>query len=639
MPLSTAKIKVKSSIPPSYWLDADLSSANRQELFEQQALDAWALPKSTYGLLHASCRHEPEAIAIDFFSDPARCEQTRRSISYRMLLDRINQTGNLLRSLGIGSQDVVSLLLANTPEAQFALWGTQAVCVANPVNWMMEPEAIAEIMKASGSTVLFVYGGDALVDCWKKVEGIVASCPQLRTVIRIGGDSNGAPPHGVRFIEYDEVIDTFSSQLDPAGLPQGDAIAALFPTGGTTGLPKLARHTHAGVVTSAWLSAAVAGIQAGEARLSATPLFHVVGAYAGSLATLARGGRLVLATSAGWRHPDLVNHIWSVVRRYSIAYLTIVPTIMNQLVQRPMDRNDLVSLKGVLSGSAPLSEHVAQTFLQMSGFEVREGYGMTETTSVIMMNPRNGRVKTGSVGLPFPYHRVRIVRRDSDGTLADCPVGEAGVLLVNGPTMFAGYSDSVLDDDIWLEHGLWLNTGDIARVDKDGYVWIVGRAKDVIIRGGHNIDPKAIEEILYRHPDVVEAVVVGRPDSHAGEVPVAYVQLKSGASASTQDILEFVAAHVHERAAIPKSCCVAQEIPKSPMGKILRQPLRRSALEDGIRLILNKAGIAGGFRAEAMDGPAGSLKARVYLESSDIDDALARRALSGLSLEIDILRT
>ena len=154
-------------MPPSYWLDADLSSANRLELFEQQALDAWALPKSTYGLLHASCRHEPEAIAIDFFSDPARCEQTRRSISYRMLLDRINQTGNLLRSLGIDSQDVVSLLLANTPEAQFALWGTQAVCVANPVNWMMEPEAIAEIMKASGSTVLFVYGGDALVDCWK----------------------------------------------------------------------------------------------------------------------------------------------------------------------------------------------------------------------------------------------------------------------------------------------------------------------------------------------------------------------------------------------------------------------------------------------------------------------------------------
>jgi fatty-acyl-CoA synthase/long-chain acyl-CoA synthetase len=205
--------------------------------------------------------------------------------------------------------------------------------------------------------------------------------------------------------------------------------------------------------------------------------------------------------------------------------------------------------------------------------------------------------------------------------------------------MFAGYSDSVLDDDIWLEHGSWLNTGDIARVDQDGYVWIVGRAKDVIIRGGHNIDPKAVEEILYRHPDVVEAVVVGRPDAHAGEVPVAYVQLKSGASASTQDILEFVAAHVHERAAIPKSCCIAQEIPKSPMGKILRQPLRRSALEDGIRLILNKAGIAGGFRAEAMDGPAGSLKARVYLESSDIDEALARRALSGLSLEIDILRT
>lgn len=639
MPLSTAEINVTSSIPPSYWLDADLSSTDKQRLFEQKTLDAWALPKSTYGLLRASCQHDPEAIAIDFFSDPAQCEQTRRTISYGMLLNRINQTGNLLRSLGIGSQDVVSLLLANTPEAQFALWGTQAVCVANPVNWMMEPEAIAEIMKASGSTVLFVYGGDALIDCWKKVEGIVGACPQLRTIIRIGGDLTGEIPPGVRFIEYDHAIDTFSSQLDPTELPQGDAIAALFPTGGTTGLPKVARHTHAGVVTSAWLSAAVAGLQAGEARLSATPLFHVVGAYAGSLATLARGGRLVLATSAGWRHPGLVDHIWSIVRRFSIAYLTIVPTILNQLVQRPLDRNDLVSLKGVLSGSAPLSRHVAQTFLEMSGFDVREGYGMTETTSVMMMNPRNGRVKTGSVGLPFPYHRVRIVRRDADGALMDCLIGEAGILAVGGPTMFAGYADSNLDDDIWLERGKWLNTGDIARIDEDGYVWIVGRAKDVIIRGGHNIDPKAVEEILYQHSDVVEAVVVGRPDAHAGEVPVAYVQLKNGAGTSPQELLDFVTAHAHERAAIPKACYVTQEIPKSPMGKILRQPLRRSALEDGIRLILNKAGVAEDFRAEALDGPAGSLRARVYLESSDIDEALVRRALSGLSLEIDILRT
>lgn len=639
MPLNPARINVKPATPPSYWLDADLSSMDRKIQFERKALDAWGLPRSTYEFLRAACLHDPEATAIDFFSEPDRCEASRRSIRYGLLLQRIHQTANLIRSLGIGPQDAVSLLLANTPEGQFALWGTQAVCVANPVNWMMEPEAIAEIMKASGSTVLFVHGGDALVDCWKKVEGIVASCPRLRTVIRIGGDRGGAIPQGIRFIEYDEVIDTFSAELDRSGLPGGSAIAALFPTGGTTGAPKLARHTHDGVVASAWLSAAVAGIQAGEARLSATPLFHVVGAYAGSLATLARGGRLVLATSAGWRHPGLVEHIWSIVRRLSIAYLTIVPTIMNQLVQRPLDRRDLASLKGVLSGSAPLSEHVAQTFLRMSGFEVREGYGMTETTSVMMMNPRNGRVKTGSVGLPFPYHAVRVVRRDGHGAITDCAVGEAGILATSGPTMFPGYADPSRDADIWLEPGKWLNTGDIARVDADGYVWIVGRAKDVIIRGGHNIDPKAVEEILYRHPDVVEAVVVGRPDAHAGEVPVAYVQLKGGASAGAQDLLDFVAARAHERAAIPKACRITHEIPKSPMGKILCQPLRRSALEDGIRLILNNAGIAGGFRAEALDGPAGSLKARVYLDSRDIDEAHARRALSGLPLDIDILRT
>lgn len=631
-------MKSKLSTPPHYWLDVHLSDIDAIRRFEQKSLAEWDLPNSIYEFIRRSCSYDPQGIAIDFFSDPARCLQTRQSVTYGQLLARINQTGNLLRELGVQREEAVSLLLATNIEAQYAFWGTQAVGIANPVNWMLEPDAIAAIINAAGSKVLFAYGGDEHFPTWQKVQQVVQRCSQLHTVIQaggMGGELNGA----VRVMNFDDVIDQYPADaLNLAQPPFGDAAAALFPTGGTTGMPKLARHSQAGIVTSAWLSAVVAGIQAGEARLSATPMFHVVGAYAGCLATLARGGRLVLPTSLGWRHPALLDNIWSVVRELSVAYLTIVPTIMNQLVRKPLNQSDLATLKGVMSGSAPLSEHIATTFESMTGLGVREGYGMTETTSVMMMNPRGGTIKTGSVGLPFPYHRVRLIRREPNGIIKECGQHESGLLAISGPTVFSGYAQAALDNDAWVEPGQWLDTGDIARVDEDGYVWLVGRTKDVIIRGGHNIDPKAVEEIFYRHPDVVEAAVVGRPDAHAGEVPVAFVQLRPGSDISADALLEFVSAHTSERAAIPKSCYLIPVMPKSPMGKILRNPLRAQALEHGIRLMLDQAGFVGDYDIAASDTPQGGLAARVSLPSSQYDESRIRGILGGLPAQLEVRR-
>lgn len=582
---------------PSYWIRADLSSAARIREFESRPLAARGLPASTYELLAAACRHAPQAIAIRYMEDPADtvCPP---GIRYDEMLARVHQMADLIRREGVGRHDTVSLLLANTPPALYALWGGQTVAVVNPINWMLEAEAIAAILAAAGTRMLMAYGGDAQTPIWDKVLEVVARCPQLKTVVRLGGDRRGAAPAGVRFLDYDADIDRYDATPPATGqLPQGGDLAALFPTGGTTGDPKLVRLSHANIVASAWLSAVVAGISEGERRLSATPLYHVVGAFAGCLATVARGACVVLATSAGWRHPQLLPRLGDVLRTCGIHYLTIVPTIMNQLVQGGLTRADLASVKGVMSGSAPLSEAVAERFLALSGLPVREGYGMTETTSVCMMNPAGGLVKTGSVGLLFPYHRARVV--DEQGR--DCAPGRSGLLWLAGPTIAAGYAGGgALPGD----GAQWLDTGDLARIDEDGYIWITGRRKDLIIRGGHNIDPKAVEEVFYRHPLVQEAAVVARPDSYAGEVPVAYVQLRPGARIDAQALLQAVRAVIAERAAVPKDCYIVENLPRSPVGKILKHRLREDATLRGFEKTLQEAGLLAGVRLQLEPGTA-----------------------------------
>ncbi|MCW0211592.1 MAG: acyl-CoA synthetase [Achromobacter sp.] len=609
---------------PQYWVRADLSTAERIREFEATPLRERGLPDSTYAFLARSCRQAPRATAIRYLREPSSCGAPE-DISFGRLLERIHQTANLVRGEGLGAGDVVSLMLPNTPQAQYALWGGQAAAVVNPINWMLEAEAIAAIVRAAGARMLMAYGGDPEIEIWDKVLRVAELCPQLRTIVRLGGDRSGAAPAGRRFLDYDAVIDGYRGDaldFERAILP--DDLASLFPTGGTTGAPKLVRHSHWNEVASAWLSAAVAGIVEGESRLSATPLYHVVGAFAGSLATLARGGTLVLATSVGWKHPKLLPQIWQVVEACRVNYLTIVPTIMNQLVQMPIGAHDISCVKGVLSGSAPLSENVARRFLAMTGLAVREGYGLTETTSVCMMNPKDGEVKTGSVGLLFPYHRARVVALDRREGLRDCAPGEAGVLALSGPTVFSSYASG--GQAGFLEPG-WLDTGDLARIDEDGYIWITGRTKDLIIRSGHNIDPKAVEEAFYRHPQVLEAAVVARPDSYAGEVPVAYVQLVEGARIDAAQLLAEVRPGISERAAVPKDCYIMAGLPKSPVGKILKNRLREDATLRGFDKALRAAGIESGYELALESGH----EVRIRLSGAGPDPQQVRDALASFT--------
>lgn len=598
---------------PGYWIDADLSDRQQLAAFESVPLVRRGLPGNVYALLKDACAIDPDKIAIHYITDGANPREHATATTYRELWTRINQTANLFHSLSVGPSDVIAMLSPVVPEALFALWGGQAAGVVLPINWMLEPVVIAELIRASRAKILVAYTGDVDVDLWDKVERVVADLPELEIVLRIGhagrtpaGGSIGA---GARVLEYSTVIEQFPG--DRIAAPRqirGEDTAALFHTGGTTGLPKLARHTHAGQVFVVWASAVAHRMTSSEVRCCGLPLFHVTGSLLACMLPIARGGSVVLMTSSGWRHPSVIPNFWRIVDAYAITAAMVVPTIVSQLLRVPLDGANLSSLTVVGSGAAPLSVHTAKAFEQRFGVAIKEGYGMTETTAVNVLTPRNGRSKLGSVGLPLPYQQVRIAKLNMAGEVeADCGPGEPGVLLLRGPAIFPGYLDEKSNRNLWVE-GDWLNTGDLAYLDEDGYLWITGRAKDLIIRGGHNIDPRMVEEALYGHPEVSEVAVVGAPDARSGEIPVVYISLKPGSQCTDIELLEFAEREIPERAAIPKVCYILPALPKTSVGKLQKNVLRADAAQRVISAALEAVGI-GAIRSVQLEdkGHAGLL--------------------------------
>jgi fatty-acyl-CoA synthase len=250
----------------------------------------------------------------------------------------------------------------------------------------------------------------------------------------------------------------------------------------------------------------------------------------------------------------------------------------------PWEGVDLRCLKAFSGGGSAIPVAVAEKFAQHFKLPVLEVYGMTETASVHTLSYLDREVRLGTVGHAVPYSRVRVVHIDAEGKLAgDCTVGEIGVVAMAGPGVFSGYLNDVHNKSAFVAPG-WVNSGDLGRLDAEGYLWITGRAKDLIIRGGHNIDPMPIEEILYQHPAVALAAVVGQPDARVDELPLAYVQLKPGATTDTQamaaELHEWVRARTPERAAIPVAVLIVDAIPLTGVGKVFKPQLRWMAAKE-----------------------------------------------------------
>ncbi|MGG7643620.1 acyl-CoA synthetase [Rhodovulum sp. YNF3179] len=555
------------------------------------------------------------------------------TLTWRDLHGRVTQAANLFRSLGIGETDVVAYLLPNANETVVTLLGGSVAGIVNPINPLLDAEQIGALLRETGAKVLVTLKGFPKTDVAQKAAEAVAMAPNVETVLEVDLNRYLTPPkswivplvrprvrpgHAARVLDFAaEMRRQRGDRLDFADAA-GDRVAACFHTGGTTGMPKIAQHTYAGMIYNGWCAHELLFTEQ-DVLMCPLPLFHVFAAYPIMMSSLASGAHVVFPTPAGYRGDGVFDNFWQLIERWRVTFLVTVPTAVSALMQRPVDA-DVSTLKTAISGSAALPVELYTKFRDSTGVEILEGYGLTEATCLVACNPYHGEKKVGSIGLPFPYTEVRILKCAEDGTVeAECATDEVGEICVRNPGVLTGrtYLEDHRNAGLFAD-GDWLRTGDLGRVDADGYVWITGRAKDVIIRGGHNIDPAIIEEALVSHPDVAFVGAIGQPDAVAGELPCAFVELVEGGRATGEDLLAYARDRIHERAAIPKHVEVIGELPKTAVGKVLKNELRKSA----IRRVYSEALAAEGLAAEVIEvyeDKKRGLVARVERTAADVD--------------------
>ena len=289
------------------------------------------------------------------------------------------------------------------------------------------------------------------------------------------------------------------------------------------------------------------------------------------------GACVVLGSPDGYRGEGILDRFWLIVEHYKLSFFSCVPTICAALLRKPVN-GDISSLEYAICGAAPMPVELFRQFEELSGIKILEGYGLTEGACVSSVNPPAGERRVGSIGLRLAYQRMLAAHLDNAGNfIAVAEDDVPGTILINGPNIFAGYLESIHNQDLWVEINgeRWLNTGDTGRQDQDGYFWLTGRKKELIIRGGHNIDPKQIEEAMQVHPSVALAAAIGSPDAYSGEVPVVYVQLRPDAQSSEEEILAFAKGSILERSAIPKRVEIISVMPLTTVGKIYKPLLQR----------------------------------------------------------------
>jgi fatty-acyl-CoA synthase len=626
---------------------------------------AW--PQSTYDLLRRGAAIDPEAPALSFFltaQDHARPE----TWTYRRLMAEITRTANGFDALGAMSDTVIAFLLPNLPETHFVLWGGEAAGIVLAINPLLEPEAIADILNAAGAAILVSLAPFPKVDLWDKVRAIAPKVPSLRHLVLVSladrvrglkgvgarllqrraireacgrGGLRGALPAGVQVHDFR----TLTRRRPADRLVSGRRIAAtdassFFCTGGTTGAPKIAMRRHGAETANAWAIARFMGegVGRGKTVFCGLPLFHVNGVMVTGLVPFSQGAHVVLGTPQGYRGEGVVPRFWEIVERHRINFFSGVPTLYAALMQTPIDGRRIDCLEYGLCGAAPMPVQLMKDFEARTGLRILEGYGLTEATCVSSVNPPAGERRAGSIGLSLPGQPMKAVILDeAGGYVRDCGVDEVGVLIVSGPNLFDGYRFEAQNAGLWIDAGegrTWLNTGDLGRRDAEGYFWLTGRKKELIIRGGHNIDPAAIEEPLHRHPAVQIAAAIGRPDPHAGELPVAYVQLKPGAVTSESQLLQFAQQQISERAAAPKAIHIIDEMPLTAVGKVFKPALKRHAIREAALSVLGGAGLL--LRElQVVDDPALGVMIKVIATSASQAEA-ARRSLGRLPISHDV---
>ncbi len=569
---------------------------------EMPVEDRWST-ETVYEQLCATRDKFPtgDAVSFQLKSGP---KDKAVTLSWTDLTKRVTQCANLFRSLGIGENDVVAYLLPTSHETLITLMGGMTAGIVAPINPTLEPEQIAALLKEANAKVLVTMKAFPKTEVAQLAAEAVAQCPCVETIVEVDLLPHLSPPlswivplirpkvtteHSAKVIEFNSAL--ASQNADKLDFEEnGDRFCAHFHTGGTTGMPKVVQHKHSGVLYNGWIGATLL-YTSEDVILCPLPLFHVFAAYPIWAGCLMSGAHMVLPTPAGYRGDGVFDNFWKLIERWNVTFMVTVPTAAAALMQRPVDA-DVSSLSGAFCGSAPLPIELFKRFQAATGVEIIEGYGMSEATCLVSCNPADGERKIGSVGVPLPYTDVKIYGCDDAGNVtSEMGVDEVGEICVANYGVAVGetYTEASKNDGLFA--GNYLRTGDLGRVDKDGYVYITGRAKDLIIRGGHNIDPAIIEEALAGHDQVAFAGAIGQPDAKAGELPCAYVELVEGATVTLDELVAYAKEHVPERAAVPKHMEILDELPKTAVGKIFKPDLRKSAITRIYDAALEEAGM------------------------------------------------
>ena len=596
------------------WLEHPLTTLADIERFETTVPLTERIPqRSVYDVLVRAAEQHGGRTALTMVMTGDDDEEPRR-VSFVELLGLVTRTANLFTSLG-GERPGVAYLLPTLVETHAVLWGAETAGYAVPMNFLLQPEDLHALLEASGATVLVALGPHPVLDIWEKAVELRRRLPEL-TLVRVAPPGT---PGAEGVVDLNAIADQPGDRLLAPPPDSGDEVTAYFHTGGTTGVPKLAAHTHRGQLVAAYGCAALLDLGPDDVVTGTLPMFHVAGTILMGVSTFLSGAELLLLSPGGLRNPVMVERFWRLCEIYGVTVAGGVPTSLGALAEVPTDGADLHRLRVAMTGASPLPAAVRERFEKVTRLTVKEIYGMTEASGLISCNPVRGTGGTGSVGLRFPYTSVTCRRVGDDGALGEiCDPGEVGVVTVSGPTVSPGYRDPAQEAGTFQD-GV-LVTGDLGRLDHEGRLVLEGRAKDLIIRSGHNIDPQMIESALQRHPDVVLAAAVGRPDAYAGELPVCYVELRPGSDVSEEELRHFAEQELGERPAWPRHVHVVPQIPVTAVGKIFKPSLRQNAVEQVVRALLDEGGLSGSVTASGGGGGLRGLRVEITLHDASPAD-------------------
>jgi long-chain acyl-CoA synthetase len=533
---------------------------------------SWTLPD----LLDASAREFPDKTALTFFADP-KLPPSR--MTYGQLRDASLRFATALYQLGVRKGDRVAIMLPNCPQFPVVFFGLLRLgAVAVNTNPLYVAREMKEQFNDAGAETVVL-----LNTFFPRLREIRGETKIKRVIVVDIAETLGFPWKSiVHFVQkkHGEHVQVLH-QSDIFFLPHllrkhpptpprvdigPDDVALLQYTGGTTGTPKGAMLTHANLVANtlqlaAWFAKAERGK---EVVMAAIPFFHVYGMTVCMVFGLYIGAEIAMVP-----RPRPVDVVMRVIQKTRVSIFPGVPTLYTAINNHPdVKKYALGSVKLCLSGAAPLPLEVAETFEKLTGGRLVEGFGMTECSPVAIANPLFGPRRAGSIGIPLPETDAKIVDLETGAPLG---VGQEGELAIKGPQVMLGYWGRPEETRETIKDG-WLHTGDIAKKDADGFVYIVDRKKDMISASGLKVLPREVEEVLFLHPKVEEAVVAGVPDPYRGETVKAFVVPKAGTSPTVEELIAFCKIHLASFK-VPTQIEFRKELPKSMVGKVLRRVL------------------------------------------------------------------